>query len=195
MDIFLQLWGGGGYLLAKILLSHAEGLQDDRKWRVAGWSAYILGLPAWVILLIGKHDWIAAANEAGGGPALVLGFVLALKGLDKAHPVVDLGIRIFTYGMIVFGVSYSLWFFGGITAFSQILELGVTVGFLLGSYLLAKRKASGWLFFMLMLISMGILMHIQGKIILIFQQGISLIFAVIGFVRALRRKRETEHTA
>jgi hypothetical protein len=145
------------------------------------------------MLLIGKQDWIAAANEAGGGPALVLGFVLALKGLDKAHPLVDLGIRIFTYGMIIFGVSYSFWFFGGITTFSQILELGITVGFLLGSYLLAKKKASGWLFFALMLISMGILMYIQGKIILIFQQGISLIFAVIGFARALRRKRETEH--
>jgi hypothetical protein len=119
---------------------------------------------------------------------------LALKGLDRAHPIVDLGIRIFTYGMIIFGVGYSFWFFGGITAFSQILELGVTVGFLLGSYLLAKKKASGWLFFALMLISMGILMYLQGKIILIFQQGISLIFAVIGFIRALRRRREAEHT-
>jgi hypothetical protein len=193
MDIFLQLWGGGGYLLAKILLSHAEGLQDDRKWRIAGWLAYILGLPAWVILLVGKQDWIAAANEAGGGPALVLGFVLALKRLDKVHPIVDLGIRIFTYGMIIFGVSYRFWFFGGITAFSQILELGVTIGFLLGSYLLARKKASGWLFFALMLISMGMLMYIQGKIILIFQQGISLIFAVIGFTRALHHKRNAEH--
>lgn len=47
--------------------------------------------------------------------------------------------------MIVIGVSYSLYPFGGITAFSQVLEIGVTIGFLLGSFLLAKRRPSGWL--------------------------------------------------
>ncbi|AEF82351.1 hypothetical protein [Leadbettera azotonutricia] len=189
MDLFLQIWGGGGYLLAKILLSHAEGLEKDRPWRVAGWLAYIIGLPAWVMLLAGKHNWIAAANEAGGAPALVLGLALAWKGLDKAPALADWGVKIFTWIMIVLGLGYSVFFFGGITAFSQILELGVTAGFLLGTYLLAKKKPSGWLFFALMLCSMGTLMYLQGKTILIFQQAISLVFVIRGFVKGVSRTK------
>ncbi|GHV73666.1 hypothetical protein AGMMS49940_09680 [Spirochaetia bacterium] len=187
MDIFLQIWGGAGYLLAKIFLSHAEGLRDDRKWRLAGWLMYILGLPAWVFLLAGRQNWIAAANEAGGGPSLILGLVLAWKNQRKAHPAVDRAVKIFTYLMIVIGVSCSLYTFGGITAFSQVLEIGVTIGFLLGSFLLAKRRPSGWLLYAMMIISMGTLMFIQGKVILIVQQAISLIFVALGFIRALRR--------
>jgi hypothetical protein len=189
MDLFLQIWGGGGYLLAKILLSHAEGLEKDRVWRIAGWLAYIIGLPAWVILLAGKHNWIAAANEAGGAPALILGFTLAWKGLDKAPAPADRAVRIFTWIMIILGLGYSLYFFGGITAFSQILELGVTAGFLLGTYLLAKKKPSGWIFFALMLCSMGALMYLQGKVILIFQQALSLVFVIRGFLRGIQSRK------
>jgi hypothetical protein len=187
MDLFLQAWGGGFYLLAKILLSHAEGLRYDRNWRMAGWAMYILGLPAWVVLLAGRQNWIAAANEAGGAPALALGLILAWKGRGKAHPVAEWGVRIFTYLMIVFGAGYSIYSFGGITAFSQMLEIGVTIGFLLGSFLLAGRKAAGWLFYALMTLSMGSLMFIQGKAILVVQQGVSLLFVALGFARSIRR--------
>jgi hypothetical protein len=189
MDIFLQVWGGAGYLLAKILLAHAEGIENDRKWRAAGWVMYLAGLPAWVVLLAAKQNWIAAANEAGGAPALILGLVLTLKNLDKTPRYIDWGIKGFTYCMIVIGTLYSLYWFNGITTFSQILELGVTVGFLLGSYLLAKRKSTGWLLLAIMLISMGILMYIQGKTILIIQQAISLLFVINGFTRSLRKNK------
>jgi hypothetical protein len=187
VDLFLQIWGGGGYLLAKILLSHAEGLEKDRTWRIAGWLAYIIGLPAWIMLLAGKNDWIAAANEAGGLPALVLGLVLAWKGLDKAPALADRGVKIFTWIMIALGLGYSIYFFGGITSFTQILEMGVTIGFLLGTYLLAKKKPAGWLFFALMLCSMGTLMYFQGKVILIFQQALSLVFVIRGFARGISK--------
>lgn len=187
MDIFLQVWGCVGYLLAKILLAHAEGLKDDRKWRLAGWSAYLIGLPAWVILLVSKHNWIAAAIEAGGAPALTLGLVLAWKRLDKVPQYVDWGVKSFTYLIIAIGTGYSLYYFGGITTFSQLLEIGVTVGFLLGSYLVAKKNPVGWLLFAVMLMSMGTLMHIQGKPILVWQQAISLIFVINGFIRSMRR--------
>jgi hypothetical protein len=190
MDLFLQIWGGAGYLAAKILLSHAEGIKNDRAWRIAGWLSYVIGVPAWVILLAGKHDWLAAANEAGGAPALILGLVLAWKGREKAHPAVDLAVRIFTYLMIALGAGYSLYVFHGITAFTQVLEIGVTVGFLLGSYLLAKKKAAGWLLFMLMLTSTATLMFIQGKPVLVIQQTISLVFVINGFVRAVRAKAD-----
>jgi hypothetical protein len=185
MDIFLQIWGGSAYLLAKILLAHAEGVQHDRKWRIAGWFMYLLGLPPWVILLISKQNWIAAANEAGGAPALILGLVLAWKSLDKVPRYVDWGIKGFTYGMIILGTIYSVYCFGGITTFSQVLEIGVTIGFLLGSYLLAKKKSTGWLFLAIMLISMGTLMYLQGKTLLIIQQAISLLFVMNGFIRSL----------
>ncbi|GHV32532.1 hypothetical protein AGMMS4952_23040 [Spirochaetia bacterium] len=176
--------------MAKILLSHAEGVRNDRKWRLAGWFLYILGLPAWVILLAGRQNWIAAANEAGGGPALILGLVLAWTGRYKAHPAIEWAVRIFTYLMIIIGTGYSLYTFGGITAFSQVLEIGVTVGFLLGSFLLAGKRPSGWLLYALMIISMGTLMLIQGKVILIVQQGVSLVFVALGFIRALRRSEK-----
>jgi hypothetical protein len=192
MDIFLQIWGGAGYLLAKIFLSHAEGVRDDRNWRLAGWSLYLLGLPAWVILLAGRQNWIAAANEAGGGPALLLGLVLAWTGRYKAHPAIEWVVRIFTYLMIVIGTGYSLYTFGGITAFSQVLEIGVTVGFLLGSFLLAGRHPSGWLLYALMIVSMGALMFTQGKVILIVQQGVSLVFVILGFFRAVRRGKKED---
>ena len=189
MDLFLQIWGGGGYLLAKILLSHAEGLEKDRPWRIAGWLAYIIGLPAWIIILAGKNNWIAAANEAGGLPALVLGLVFAWKSLDKAPALADWGVKLFTWIMIALGLGYSIYVFRGITAFTQILEMGVTIGFLLGTYLLAKKKPSGWIFFALMLCSMGTLMSLQGKVILIVQQAISLVFAIRGFARGIKGRK------
>ncbi|MDR3171367.1 MAG: multidrug transporter [Treponema sp.] len=195
MDIFLQVWGGAAYLLAKILLAHAEGVQDDRKWRLIGWTAYLLGLPPWVILLGGKQNWIAAAIEAGGAPALLLGLVMAWKRLEQVPRYLDWGVKALTYLMIALGIAYSMYCFGGITALSQVLEMGVTLGFLLGSYLLAKKNPFGWLLFAGMLISMGILMYIQDKPVLVVQQAISLIFVIQGFIRARRKNRYTRrHT-
>ena len=49
-------------------------------------------------------------------------------------------------------------------------KIGVMIGFLLGSYLLAKNKTYGWLFFMIVNASMGTLMIIQNKPILAFQR-------------------------
>ena len=63
MEIFLQLWGGIGYLLAKILIVRAEYLENDRNLRLIGWIVYLLGLPAWVILLVSRQNWIASAIE------------------------------------------------------------------------------------------------------------------------------------
>jgi hypothetical protein len=187
MDIFLQVWGGIGYLLAKILLSHAEGLINDRKWRMAGWTAYLAGLPAWVMLLASRQTWIACAIEAGGAPSLVLGLVMAWKQINHINRILDWGIKVFTYLMILLGIAYSVYYFNGITTVSQVLEIGVTFGFLLGTYLLAKKKSAGWLLFAEMLVCMCIIMVIQGKWILVFQQAASLVFAIIGFVRSRTR--------
>lgn len=184
MDIALQIWGGVCYLLNKIFLSRAEGVKSDRQWRIRGWAIYLVGLPAWVIILILKRNWIAAAIEAGGAPAMMLGLVVAAKGLEQTPWLLEKMAKVFAYGVLTFGVAYSLYDFGGITTLSQVLEIGVMVGFLIGTYLLARKNPKGWLFFMLMNGSMGTLMAIQGKPILAAQQALSLCFVIAGFLRS-----------
>ncbi|MHB9291577.1 hypothetical protein Holit_00655 [Hollandina sp. SP2] len=187
MDVFLQIWGGAGYLLAKLFLSHAEGLKDDRTWRLMGWSVYLIGLPAWVVLLASKQNWIASAIEVGGAPALISGLVMAWKRLDQLPRWIDGCVKGVTYLMIIFGMAYSVYYFKGIMTLSQILEIGVTFGFLLGTYLLAKRNPWGWLLFAEMLICMALLMYRQGTLILCVQQILSLVIAINGFIRGIRK--------
>lgn len=183
MDTFLQVWGGSCYLLAKILLSRAEG-KKKTGLRQYGWLVYLSGVPAWVILLFQNRNWIAMAIEAGGVPGMVLGLVVAIRGMEQVPRLLDLGTRVFVWVLIFLGVGYSAYDSGGITTFTQILEFGVTVGFLLGTYLLAKADRRGWLCFILMHTSMGILMAMQIKWILVLFQAASIYFAVSGFRRA-----------
>jgi hypothetical protein len=190
MDLALQLWGGGFYLLNKIFFAVAEGRGESgkRRLRIAGWSVYILGVPAWVMILVGKHDWMAAAIEAGGIPAMLFGLLNAYRGSFVPHRQLDRAIALFTYSFLAMGIAYSFYDYGGLTALSQLLEIGVVIGFLLGSYLLAKKNPLGWLFFMLMNISTGSLMLLQHKHLLAAQQLLSLCFVVYGFLQANRAR-------
>jgi len=188
-DLFLQIWGGFFYLLAKILLAFAEGANNSRKLRIVGWFSYLLGIPAWVILLAGKDNWVVASIDLGTVPSMILGIITAWKQNIKVNKVFDIFVKVFTFFMIVVGVLYSVYIFHGITTFSQVLEILVTFGFLLGSYLLAKNNYNGWLLFMLMCASMGTLLLIQDKILLVFQQGISLVVIVFGYVRAIQKAK------
>ena len=188
MDMFLQSWGGLFYLTNKICFALAEGKEENRKrqLKIIGWIIYLLGVPAWVIILIFKHDWIAASIEAGGVPAMLFGLFNVYKNSQHPNKLFDIIASVFTYFFIIFGISYSLYDYGGVTSISQLLEIGVTAGFLMGSYLLAKNMIWGWLFFMLMNGSMGTLMFIQNKPILAFQQTVSLCFVVYGFIAAVK---------
>jgi hypothetical protein len=187
-DLFLQIWGGIGYLLAKILLASAEGMNNGRKWRIIGWVSYLIGVPAWVILLVNKNNWVVAAIDLGSIPAMILGIVTAWKQDTQVNKIFDTAVKFFTLFMIVLGISYSIYYFHGITTFSQILEISVTFSFLSGSYLLAKNKPAGWLLFALMCICMGILMLLQDKTLLVFQQGISLIVVIVGYIKAFQKQ-------
>ncbi|MDT8420240.1 MAG: hypothetical protein RQ754_07385 [Desulfuromonadales bacterium] len=69
---------------------------------------------------------------------------------------------------------------------SQLLEIGVMIGFLLGSYLLAKNNPRGWLLFKLMNVSMASLMLLQDKPLLSIQQLVSLCFVIYGYMVALK---------
>lgn len=188
MDIFLQAWGGGFYLLNKIFLAFAEGKkpQTKRRLKIIGWTIYILGVPAWVIILFNKHAWIAASVEVGGVPSMLLGVLTAYQSDNPPNRTLDLTASISTYVFLILGVCYSVYDYRGITSISQLLEVGVMFGFLIGSYLLAKNSSSGWLFFMLMNGSMAALMFIQHKPFLSIQQLISLGFVLYGFTASFK---------
>jgi len=183
MEIVLQVWGGLFYLLAKVFLAIAEGGKNP-KWKTFGWSIYLLGIPPWAIILALNHDWIAMAIEIGGAPAIILGIIIAIKQLKKIPYAIDQTIKIFVWLLISIGVMYSMYSFKGITHLSQILEFGVTIGFLFGTYLLAKNNRMGWLYFLLMNISMGTLMAIQREWIFTFLQIISVCFVIYGFAKS-----------
>ncbi len=179
----MQVWGGVFYLLAKVFLAYAEGKKNSL-WRVRGWLVYLLGVPPWVIILWQKHNWIAMGVEAGGAPAMLLALYSAVKQLEQNPSRAESFVKIFVRVLVIVGVAYSMYDFGGITSLSQILELGVTAGYLIGTYLLAKKDRRGWLCFILMNLSMGILMVRQEKWILVLLQTASIFFAVSGFRRA-----------
>ena len=191
MDVALQIWGGGFYLLNKIFFALAEGKGEGlkRKLRILGWIVYLLGVPAWVIILIGKHNWIAASIEAGGVPAMLFGLFNVYQNKTVPNRALDTITSTITYAFIVLGVCYSLYDYGGLVAVSQLLEISAMTGFLLGSYLLAKKNLNGWLLFMLMNGSMAALMFIQHKPILTVQQLVSLCFVAYGFIVALSTSR------
>ena len=191
MDIALQLWGGGFYLINKILFALAENKKEDlkRKLKLYSWAIYILGVPAWVIILLSKHNWIAASIEAGGVPSMLFGLYNVYKNAKVPNRTFDKVASLFTFGSIVLGVGYSLFDYGGVSSISQVLEIGVMLGFLLGSYLLAKNNSKGWLFFMLMNGSMATLMLIQHKPLLAFQQIASLSFVIYGYFLSKQKNK------
>ncbi|MFM2485218.1 hypothetical protein [Celerinatantimonas yamalensis] len=187
MDLVLQIWGGLFYLTNKILFALAEGKpkQTKKHIKIKGWVIYILGVPAWVVILISHQDWIAASVEAGGIPAMLLGLYNTYHEHQKDNKWFNKIVALCTYSSLIVGLLYSVIEHRGIVSISQVLEIGVMLGFLLGSYAIAKNNPAGWFFFMLMNLSMAALMLLQDKLVLMTQQFVSLYFVVYG----LRRSR------
>ena len=191
MHQVLQWLGGGVYLLNKIFLSFSEYARNRgdearaRKWRIASWAVYLVGLPPWVIIFISWRNWIAASVEASGAPAMVLGLVIALRGTTKNPPR---WLDHLALICIPLGFGYSLYDFGGITTINQWLEIGLVLGFLVGTYLLAKERASGYLWYVLMHVTCGWLMWIQGYPWLFLQQLVSLVFIVDAYRMTQKRR-------
>ena len=186
----MQIWGGGCYLTNKILFSVSES-QDEhirRKLKILGWVIYLIGVPAWVFILASHNDWIAASIEAGGIPAMLLGLYNTIHNHQKVNRAFNRIVSFCIYSSLAFGLSFSLYHHGGITSVTQVLEVGVMLGFLLGSYYLAKGNTNGWLMFMLMNLSMATLMFMQEKPILIAQQLLSLCFVLYGFIKSRSNK-------
>ncbi|QGY40812.1 hypothetical protein GM415_11980 [Pseudodesulfovibrio cashew] len=177
MELLLQIWGGACYLLNKVCFSRAERSlthEQNRTWRIWSWCVYLAGLPAWVIVLVSEHNWIAATVESGGAPAMTIGLVIALRGHGREPKWLDFLAR---YSVIL-GLGLSLYDFGGITTVNQVLELCIAAGFLMGTYLMAKDKIHGYFWLMLGNVSCSALMGIQHYYILMVQQLLSLFFVV-----------------
>ncbi len=192
MDLFLQFLGGAGYLLNKVFFScaeraHAKGRGTNaRSWRIAAWVSYIVGLPLWVAIFIGRHDWIAASVEASGVPAMVLGLIFAIKRTEHKTPQ---WLHWFARGCVAFGLSASVYDVGGLATWTQWLEIGLAVGFLVGTYQCAFEKPSGYLWLILMHISCGWLMRVQGSEMLFWQQVASLVFIADAYWTRKRVKK------
>jgi len=104
---------------------------------------------------------------------MLLGLIIALRADPRKAPRwLDQTAFVF----IPLGFAYSLYDFGGLTTPNQLLEIGLVVGFLIGTYELAKERSDGYLWFVLMHVSCGWLMWIQGYPWLFLQQVVSLLF-------------------
>ncbi len=187
LNFLLQLWGGTFYLLNKLFFLKAERAVNQRyqkKWRIRAWSSYLFGLPPWVFIFISERNWIAAAVESSGVPAMLIGLSAAWQGHTKLHEYAWLDHL--AKLMIIVGLGLSLYDFGGLKTLNQFLELGIAAGFLMGTYLLAKLKSQGYFWLMLGNINAALLMMRQGYLLLMMQQIISLSL-VIDACRAQRQ--------
>jgi len=129
---------------------------------------------------------MAASVEAGGATSMILGLVIARRGLGKVPKWLDYIAR----AAAVLGIAYSLYDLGGLTAITQLFELGIVVGFLVGTYLLAKQKPSGYPWFMLMNLSNAVLMALEGYPWLTMQQIFSFCFVLDAFLMQREKARK-----
>lgn len=182
--LFLQIWGGTFYLLNKIFFSLKERTEGEisRQWRIWAWVVYIVGLPAWLVILAYESDWMVTLVEAGGAPSMILGLVIPLRRLDEVasdrREKLERRLDHFARASAVLGFGVSVYHFGGMTQLSQWAELGVVIGFLVGTYRLAKDHLDGYLWFLLMNASASTLMYMQGYKWLGLQQVASLLFVI-----------------
>ncbi len=177
---------GLGYLLQKIFLLIAEGDESPkgRRFRIAGWVSYLIGLPMWMVIFFKESDWILAFIEGGGAPSMALGLVIAIREKGEVPSWLNRLAILMTF----VGIGVSFYHFGGLTTITQGLELGVAVGFLRGTYLLARKNPNGWLWYILMNGSAGTLMWIQEYPILTIQQAFSLTIVIIAYIKAMRAR-------
>lgn len=189
MSVFLQWWGGIFYLLNKIFFSFMERGKNGgtkKSWRILSWIVYIVGLPAWAVIFIIERNWIAASLELGGLPSMALGLTVAFKNDFRELPK---WLNYLALACVALGTAYSLYDFGGLTTLNQFLEFGLTAGYLIGTYLLAKKHSSGYLWFIIMNVFCGWLMWIEHYPWLALQQAVSLGFIVDAFL--MERKSRT----
>ena len=186
--LFLQITGGLCYFSNKLFFAAAERTEDSisrQKWRTAAWIVYLLGVSPWVAIFLAEHDWIAAAIESSGIPAMLMGLVHVRRRKD--HSSLSRRLDILSRIMITAGLAVSLYDFGGITTLNQLIELGIAAGFLFGTYFLAKSSSAGYLWLLVGNVSAALLMMRQGYYILMGQQLLSML--PVAYALISHRKR------
>lgn len=181
VDLPLQIWGGVFYLLNKIFFSRAERSKNERLrrvWRIRSWIVYLAGLPAWVVVFISEHNWIAAGVESGGAPAMTIGLIIAWRGHGNEPKWLDYVAKL----SVLIGLTLSFYEFGGIKTLNQVLELGIAAGFLMGTYMMAKDKVQGYFWLMIGNVSCASLMGLEGFLLLMAQQTVSLFFVTDAYL-------------
>lgn len=176
----LEWLGGGFFLLNKIFLSCSEhatytgNMPLWRRWRIASWVAYMIGLPMIVAVFANQHDYIVAFVEASGFPAMILGLLMSLKGVAsyRAPRLLQSAALLCT----VAGIVVSFYHFKTLTKPTQLLEIILTIGYLIGTLQLAHNRRSGYLWFVVMHLSCGWLAFVQGMMVLFWLQIASLGF-------------------
>jgi len=88
---------------------------------------------------------------------------------------------------IPIGFAYSLYDFGGFNTLNQWLEIVLVAGFQVGTYLLAKERAVGYLWYMMMNISCGWLMWREDYQWLFLQQMASLLLVTDAYLMQKKR--------
>ena len=175
-NIFLQITGGLFYFSNKLFFAVAERTKSKHKkqqWETAAWIVYLLGVSPWVFIFISERNWIAAAVESSGVPAMFMGLVNVCRKENNSS--LSQWLDVLSKIMIITGLGISLFDFGGITAFNQIIELCIAAGFLFGTYFLAKFSSSGYIWLLVGNISAALLMMRQGYYILMTQQLLSMV--------------------
>lgn len=200
--LFMQVWGGFFYLLNKIFLSRKERTRgsESQRWRILSWRVYIVGQPAWIIILGYESNWMVTLVEVGGLPSMVLGLMLAKRYADAELSEEDRRrerrLDLFARWAAILGIGISIYHLGLMERLTQWVELGVTVGFLVGTYRLTNDHLDGYKWFFLMNVSAGFLMYLQGYNFLVVQQGLSLGFVIDAYLckKAVLKKRETKRS-
>jgi hypothetical protein len=186
MDVILQIWGGVGFLVNKILMTISEkqkvkgNFYEYVNFQKYSWIVYLASLPPWIILFALNQNWIASALELAGAPAMLLGLINFTVHKKSGSNIIRF-LEILSIFCFIAGILYSLYDLRGITRFTQILEIILTVSYLIGTYLLAKTNSSGYICYIFMHISCGWIMYLQGYYWLFLQQFLSLIFVTYSY--------------
>lgn len=191
MIVPLQIIGGVLYTVAKLGFSLSErakrvgNSKKDRNCRILAWVLTICGLPPFLWLFVLQRNWIALGVEVSGVPSMIIGILIAWRGLEWKKPK---WLAWLAYACMVGGFWYSLYDFKGVTDVRQVVETSMVVAYLVGTWLVAHQNRKGYLWYVLMHVSMALLCRLQGWWWLVAQQLLSIVFVIDAYLAADTRE-------
>lgn len=186
----LQIFAGGFYFLNKVFLLLVYLVPNKRikTTNILASIVYPFGLPFWIIIFYLEKDFIALSLELGGLFSMILSIRTSTKGKDNKTVLYEKICLYITFFFLVFGTFSSLYTHSGITSFTQVLEIFIVVGFLVGTYKMARQSSEVYYWFSFMNLSCATLMLIQENPILFGFQICSLICMVTGAYLSRKNK-------